>query len=113
MAATRLMFAGSFDIEDPQILAVAGHAAGIETADVLLAAEEARREAAMHRGADVLRAAGAKHLPAIRVGGTLFCGEQRLSRGRRPRRVSRRVLAAVPAPELAVAAPDASSQRAS
>jgi 2-hydroxychromene-2-carboxylate isomerase len=113
LAATRLTFAGSFDIEDPQILAVAGHAAGIATADVLEAAEETGRDAAMLRGADVLRVAGAPHLPAIRVGGRLFCGEERLPEAVDAARAAARA-GSGPAPdELAVAAPDASSQRAS
>jgi 2-hydroxychromene-2-carboxylate isomerase len=113
LAATRLMFAGSFDIEDPQILAVAGHAAGIETADVLRAAEDPSREAAMHCGADVLRSAGATHLPAIRVGGTLFCGEERLSDAATAARVASRPGDPPAADELEAGAPDSSSQRAS
>jgi 2-hydroxychromene-2-carboxylate isomerase len=113
LAATRLTFAGSFDIEDPQILAVAGHAAGIDTADVLLAAEEASREPGMRRSADVLCAAGVTQLPAIRVGGTLFCGERRLPEAVNAARAASRP-GSGPAPdEMAVAAPDASSQRAS
>jgi 2-hydroxychromene-2-carboxylate isomerase len=113
LAATRLTFAGSFDIEDPQILAVAGHAAGIETADVLLAAEETGRAAAMHRSADVLRAAGATHLPAVRVGGALFCGEERLCEAMTAARVASRPVSGPSPDELAVAPPDADSQRAS
>ncbi len=112
LAATRLTFAGSFDIEDPQILDVAGQAAGIETADVLRAAAEASREAAMLRGAEVLHAAGATQLPAIRVGGTLFCGEQRLPEAATAARVASRPAGGA-SPEPAVAGPDASSQRAS
>jgi 2-hydroxychromene-2-carboxylate isomerase len=113
LAAARLMFAGSFDIEDPQILAVAGHAARLETADVVRAAEDAGRDAAMDRGADVLRSAGATHLPAIRVGGRLFCGEERVSDAATAARVASRPGDAPTADELGAAAPDSSSQRAS
>ena len=113
LAATRLTFAGSFDIEDPQILAVAGHAAGLDTADVLLAAEDTRGEAAMLRGAEALRAAGATHLPAIRVGGTLFCGEERLSEAAAAARVASRPVGGAAPDERALGEPGASSQRAS
>jgi 2-hydroxychromene-2-carboxylate isomerase len=113
LAATRLTFAGSFDVEDPQILAVAGHAAGLDTATVLTAAEDPSRDSSMYRSADLLRAAGATHLPAIRVGGTLFCGEQRLPEAVTAARVASRP-GGGPAPdELPVGAPGSSSQRAS
>ncbi len=113
LAATRLSFAGSFDIEDPQILTVAGHVAGIETADAMAAAGDVTRDAAIHRSAAILRTAGATRLPAIRVGGALFCGEERLPEAVRMARSLSRPDSLARPDEQSPAVPDPSSQCAS
>ena len=78
LAATRLVFCGGFDIDDPEILAEAAAAAGIDLVDMLEAAGDRRRDGAMDAAARRLLAAGVDRLPVLRVGPTLFCGEDRL-----------------------------------
>jgi 2-hydroxychromene-2-carboxylate isomerase len=79
LAASRLAFCGGFDIDDPEILAEAAAAAGIGLDDALQAAGDVARDGAIERAGLLLLAAGAKRLPALRVGRTLFCGEERLT----------------------------------
>jgi 2-hydroxychromene-2-carboxylate isomerase len=79
LAATRLVFCGGFDLGDPEILAEAAAAAGIDPAEMLRAAGDARRDGPIEEAARRLLAAGADRLPALRVGRMLFCGEDRLS----------------------------------
>jgi 2-hydroxychromene-2-carboxylate isomerase len=78
LAATRLMFCGDYDIEDPEILAEAAAAAGIGTLEMLRATIDQRRDAVAVRAGRELMAAGADQLPAVRVDDALFCGEHRL-----------------------------------
>jgi 2-hydroxychromene-2-carboxylate isomerase len=78
LAATRLMFCGDHDIEDPEILAEAAAAAGIGRTEMLRATTDQRRDTLIVRAGRELLAAGAHQLPAVRVGEALFCGEHRL-----------------------------------
>jgi len=78
LASTRLAFCGGFDLDDPVILAEAAAAAGIGLDECLHAAGDATRDAAAELGARRLLAAGADRLPALRIGGELFSGEERL-----------------------------------
>ena len=78
LAASRLAFCGGFDLDDPEILAEAAAAAGVGLDECLQAAGDPRRDAAAELTSRRLIAAGAEHLPALRVGGTLFLGEERL-----------------------------------
>jgi 2-hydroxychromene-2-carboxylate isomerase len=78
LAATRLMFCGDFDIEEPEILAEAAAVAGIGVHEMLRAANDQRRDAVAVRAGRELLVAGASRLPAVRVGDALFCGERRL-----------------------------------
>jgi 2-hydroxychromene-2-carboxylate isomerase len=78
LAATRLMFCGDYDIEDPEILAEAAAAAGIGTREMRRATTEQRRDTLIDRARRELLIAGADGLPAVRVGDKLFCGERRL-----------------------------------
>src|SRR4051794_12239438 len=79
LAATRLAFCGGFDLEDPEILAEAAAAAGIVLDDCLAAARDAARDARMEAAGRRLLAVGADRLPALRVGRTLYWGEDRVS----------------------------------
>jgi 2-hydroxychromene-2-carboxylate isomerase len=79
LAASRLAFCGGFDIDEPEILAEAAAAAGIELGDMLHAAGDAGRDGPIEDVARRLLAAGADRLPALQVGRMLFCGEDRLS----------------------------------
>jgi 2-hydroxychromene-2-carboxylate isomerase len=79
LAASRLAFCGGYDIDDPEILGEAAAAAGIEADEMLHAARDAGRDAPIREAGRELLAAGADRLPALRVGGMVFCGEDRLS----------------------------------
>lgn len=79
LAASRLVFCGGFDIDEPEILAEAAAAAGIDLGEMLHAAGDASRDGPIEEAGRMLLAAGATRLPALRVGRMLFCGEDRLS----------------------------------
>jgi 2-hydroxychromene-2-carboxylate isomerase len=79
LAASRLVFCGGFDIDEPEILAEAAAAAGIGLGEMLRAAGDSGRDGAMEEAGRRLLAAGADRLPALRVGRMLFCGEDRLA----------------------------------
>jgi 2-hydroxychromene-2-carboxylate isomerase len=79
LAASRLAFCGGFDIDDPEILAEAAAVAGIGLDDALHAAGDVTRDGAIEEAGRLLLAAGAYRLPALRIGRTLFCGEERLT----------------------------------
>jgi 2-hydroxychromene-2-carboxylate isomerase len=70
LAAGRLAFCGGFDLDDPEILAEAAAAAGIPL--------DACLHAAMEAAGRRLLAAGADRLPVLRIGRSLFWGEQRV-----------------------------------
>lgn len=78
LAASRLAFCGGFDIDDPEILAEAAAAAAIGLDEALAAAGDLGRDGPIEEAGLMLLAAGATRLPALRLGGTLFCGEERL-----------------------------------
>ena len=78
LAAGRLAFAGGFDLEDPEILAEAAAAAGIPLLDCLQAAGDFARDGVAEELGRRLLAAGADRLPVLRVGRSLFWGEQRV-----------------------------------
>ena len=78
LAASRLAYCGGFDIDDPEILAEAAAAAGIELGLALHAAGDISRDGPIEDAGRSLLAAGAQRLPALRVGRMLFCGEDRL-----------------------------------
>jgi 2-hydroxychromene-2-carboxylate isomerase len=79
LAASRLVYCGGFDLDDPEILAEAGAAAGIDLGEMLHAAGDWRRDGPIEDAGRKLLAAGADRLPALRIGRILFCGEDRLS----------------------------------
>lgn len=72
LAASRLAFAGGYDLEDPGVLADAAAAAGLSPELALTAAAEPEL--------DPRRTARAEHLPAVRTGGALYAGEACLTR---------------------------------
>ncbi len=78
LAASRLAFCGGFDIDEPDILAEAAAASGIGLSEALAAAGDVGRDGAIEAAGLSLLAAGAVQLPAMRVGMSLFCGEERL-----------------------------------
>jgi 2-hydroxychromene-2-carboxylate isomerase len=78
LAAGRLAFCGGFDLDAPEILAEAAAAAGIRLDHCLRAAGDSRRDGAAEETGRRLLAAGADRLPVLRVGRSLFWGEQRV-----------------------------------
>src|SRR3954468_15226065 len=78
LAATRLAFAGGFDLEDLEILTEAGAAAGLRLDGCLHAAREERRDGAMEAASRRLLGSGADRLPALCVARGVFWGEDRV-----------------------------------
>ena len=78
LAAGRLAFCGGFDLDDPELLAEAAAAAGIDMQGWLQALGEVRRDGDIDAAGRGLLAAGADRLPALRVGELLFWGEHRI-----------------------------------
>ena len=79
VAAGRLAFCGGYDLEDPEILAEASAVAGLGLEEALTAAGDRGRDVALERDAGLLAARSADGLPALSVGGRLFCGERRIA----------------------------------
>jgi 2-hydroxychromene-2-carboxylate isomerase len=79
LAATRLAFAGGFDLDDLEILTEAAAAAGLRLDRCLHAAREERRDGAIEAAARSLLGAGADRLPALWIGNRgVFWGEDRV-----------------------------------
>jgi 2-hydroxychromene-2-carboxylate isomerase len=79
LAAGRLAFCGGFDLDDPEILFEAAAAAGLSLDACLQAAGDRRRDGAIERAGRRMLAAGADRLPALKVGRSLFWGEERVA----------------------------------
>jgi 2-hydroxychromene-2-carboxylate isomerase len=79
MAAGRLAFCGGFDLDDPEILFEAAAAAGLVLEDCLRAAGDRGRDGTIEAAGRRLLAAGADRLPALRVGRSLFWGEEKVA----------------------------------
>jgi len=78
LAAGRLAFCGGFDLDDPELLAEAAAAAGIDMQGWLHALGEVSRDGEIDAAGRALLADGAERLPALRVGDLLFWGEDRV-----------------------------------
>jgi 2-hydroxychromene-2-carboxylate isomerase len=79
LAAGRLAFCGGFDLDDPEILFEAAAAAGLVLDDCLRAAGDRGRDGKIEAAGRRLLAAGADRLPALRVGRSLFWGEDNVA----------------------------------
>jgi 2-hydroxychromene-2-carboxylate isomerase len=78
LAATRLAFAGGFDLDDLEVLTEAAAAAGLRLDHCLGAAREERRDGAMEAASRRLLGAGADRLPALWLERGVFWGEDRV-----------------------------------
>lgn len=78
LAASRLAFCGGYDLNDPDNLAEACAAASLSLDDALRAAGDRTLDGALEARGRRLLAQGADRLPVLKVGRTLFCGEERL-----------------------------------
>jgi len=76
LAATRLAFAGGFDLEDIDILTEAAAAAGLTLDACLRAAREDRRDGAAEASARRLLGAGVDRLPALAIARRVVWGEE-------------------------------------
>ena len=79
LAAGRLAFCGGFDLDDPEILFEAAAAAGLALDACLRAAGDRGRDGAIEEAGRRLMAVGADRLPALRVGRSLYWGEERVA----------------------------------
>jgi 2-hydroxychromene-2-carboxylate isomerase len=79
LAASRLAFAGGYDLDHPDVLAEAAAAAGLGLSESLRAARDVRRDLAMAAHAREFVACGVDRLPALRVGAAIFAGEERVA----------------------------------
>jgi 2-hydroxychromene-2-carboxylate isomerase len=78
IAAGRLAFCGGFDVEDPDIIAEAAAAAGLDIDEALAAARDARRDKVVAAAGRALWAEGCHALPALRTDGRVYGGEERI-----------------------------------
>jgi 2-hydroxychromene-2-carboxylate isomerase len=92
LAAGRLAFCGGFDVDDPEILFEAAAAAGLGLDDSLRAAGDRGRDGAIEAAGSRLLAAGADRLPALRVGRSLFWGEEKVAEAAAAARVQAAVV---------------------
>ena len=76
LAATRLAFAGGFDLEDIDILTEAAAAAGLTLDACLRAAREDRRDGAAEASARRLLGAGVDRLPALAIARRVVWSEE-------------------------------------
>lgn len=79
VAAGRLAFCGGFDLEDPDILAEAAAAAGIEVDGALAASREPRRDHQIGIAGRTVGHGGGSSLPALEHDRRLYCGEPSIS----------------------------------
>ena len=87
LAAGRLAFCGGFDLDDPEILFEAAAAAGLVLDDCLRAAGDRGRDGKIEAAGRRLLAAGADRLPALRIGRSLFWGEEKVAEAARTARL--------------------------
>jgi 2-hydroxychromene-2-carboxylate isomerase len=79
IAAGRLAFCGGFDLEDPDILAEAAAAAGLDVDGALLAARDPRRDHQIDIAGRAVGHAGGTTLPALEHERHMYCGEARIT----------------------------------
>jgi 2-hydroxychromene-2-carboxylate isomerase len=96
LAAGRLAYCGGFDLEDPETIAEAAAAAGLGLDACLAAARDEARDGALEAAGRRLLAAGADMLPALRVGRSLFWGEQRVAEAAAAARMHAAAIGAAP-----------------
>jgi 2-hydroxychromene-2-carboxylate isomerase len=79
IAAGRLAFCGGFDLEDPDILAEAAAAAGLDVNGALTAAREPRRDHQIGMAGRSVGHAGGTVLPALEHERRIYCGEPHIT----------------------------------
>lgn len=79
IAAGRLAFCGGFDLEDPDIIAEAAAAAGLDVDGALVAARDPRRDHQIQMAGRAVGHAGGTVLPALEHERRVYCGEARIA----------------------------------
>jgi 2-hydroxychromene-2-carboxylate isomerase len=79
IAAGRLAFCGGFDREDPDIIAEAAAAAGLDVDGALAAAREPRRDHQIGMAGRSVAHGGGTTLPALEHERRLYCGEAHIT----------------------------------
>jgi len=79
VAAGRLAFCGGFDLEDPDIIAEAAAAAGLDVEGALLAARDPRRDHQIDMAGRAVGHAGGTTLPALEHERRIYCGEAHIT----------------------------------
>lgn len=79
IAAGRLAFCGGFDVEDPDILAEAAAAAGLDLEGALAASRDPRRDHQIGMAGRSVEHAGGTVLPALEHERHMYCGEAQIS----------------------------------
>jgi 2-hydroxychromene-2-carboxylate isomerase len=79
IAAGRLAFCGGFDLEDPDILAEAAAAAGLDVEGALVAARDPRRDHQIGMAGRAVGHAGGTALPALEHERRIYCGEPHIT----------------------------------
>jgi 2-hydroxychromene-2-carboxylate isomerase len=79
IAAGRLAFCGGFDLEDPDIIAEAAAAAGLDVEGALAAARDPRRDHQIEMAGRAVGHAGGTVLPALEHERRIYCGEAHIT----------------------------------
>jgi 2-hydroxychromene-2-carboxylate isomerase len=79
IAAGRLAFCGGFDLEDPDIIAEAAAAAGLDVEGALVAARDPRRDHQIQMAGRGVGHAGGTLLPALEHERRIYCGEAHIT----------------------------------
>jgi len=79
IAAGRLAFCGGFDLEDPDIIAEAAAASGLDVDEALAAARDPRRDHQIGMAGRSVEHAGGSILPALEHERRLYCGEPHIT----------------------------------
>jgi 2-hydroxychromene-2-carboxylate isomerase len=79
IAAGRLAFCGGFDLEDPDILAEAAAASGLDVDGALVAARDPRRDHQIEMAGRSVGHAGGTLLPALEHERRIYCGEPHIA----------------------------------
>lgn len=79
VAAGRLAFCGGFDLEDPEIIAEAAAASGLDVDGALVAARDPGRDHQIAMAGRSVEHAGGAALPALEHERRLYCGESHIS----------------------------------
>jgi predicted DsbA family dithiol-disulfide isomerase len=74
LAASRMVFCGGYDLDDPEVIAEAAAAAGLSITDAVQAACDQRYDATLEATLHGLRRRGVSATPAIRIGNHWFEG---------------------------------------